>query len=68
MCNRGVRGMFLSSGEMAAHTPKACLTHSRFRTTTVAYSQGKFLTNAAATILPLSRFGMAQRGFKPTIM
>ena len=33
---------FLSSGG----TLSACLAHSRFRPTTVAYSQGKFLTNA----------------------
>ena len=37
----------LSSGGVAAHTLEACLAHSRFRPTTQAYSQGKFLTNAA---------------------
>ena len=39
--------LFLSSGGVAAHTPQARLAHSRFRPTTEAYSQGKFLTNVA---------------------
>ena len=38
---------FSCSGGVAAHAPEAYLAHSRFRPTTEAYSQGKFLTNAA---------------------
>ena len=50
---------------MTAHTPWAYLTPRKFRSTTVAYSQGKFLTYAAQhRSYSKSAIGMAKPGFE----
>ena len=63
-----MRVFFLAVGGVAAHAPYAYLAHSRFRPTTEAYSQGKFLANAFQHPSSLKSAPSGKLGFEPTTL